>query len=570
LKDLISVLNSFCNIHCLKMRHFALLSPLMGIVLSGCGTDLLGKFISKKFQDPSAASCVPNIPASASAAQINASNSKILESEALIENLRWDRKSKVHFMGHSSNGGLNPRRVFDLTVGGPEKALSDFLRSSDEVIIPKGTKLVASVIENCEAKNAPKRIKNFDYVTGQDFSILELSQIAEEDECLISLSEGIVYHTTATSNDPRFTDQRHHIAIRSSLAYDLFYDSTNGISTDVVIAIIDSGTDIDHEDLRANLWVNTKEVPGNGRDDDCNGLVDDYEGWNFASNTNNPRPLQWKDSSGNNVAGSEHGTHVAGLAAARWNNLLGGAGVMGVNAKIMALNVFGDSPDGQTSRLNNAIRYAADHGAQIINLSLGGCTRDLNTRDAVQYAVNRGAFVVTAAGNGSPNGRELSSDPTDSTQTNCDSTSATVKVFQTPASFAQEIDGLMSVGSVSTEPVSNQYRRSSFSHYSSTIVEIAAPGSQPPSDGLLSTYPNNQYEQIQGTSMASPVVAGAAGLAYSFAKKKGVTLTPAKMELLLRNSSRNEPLLDSFFRGGKMLDLKSLADEINANSSSYR
>jgi len=535
--------------------------------LSGCGTDLFGKFISQKLKEPTAAQCIPNPVSGASVSVV--STQHILEENALLENLRWDRKSKVHFKNRSASGSFNPTRIFDLTVQGPQKLLSEMSQVSEDIQVPQGTKLVAALIENCETPGAVKRVKYYDYATEQDFSLSELNLLAENDECLVSLSEGITYQTMAVSNDPRFNDQTQHAAIRSSLAYDKFYDTTNGIASDVVIAIIDSGTDIDHQDLRDNLWVNAKEIPNNSRDDDCNGFVDDYAGWNFVSNTGNPRPEQWLDDSGNPVDGSEHGTHVAGLAAARWNNMLGGAGVMGLRAKIMALNVFGASPDGQTSRLNNAIRYAVENGAQIINLSLGGCTRDLNTRDAIQFAVSRGVFVVTAAGNGS-SGRELSSAAADATVANCNSSNPTVKLFQTPASFAGEINGLVAVASINTVAVAGQYDKSEFSHYSSSIVEIAAPGSQGVTDGLISTYPNNRYERSQGTSMASPVVAGAAGLAYSYAKKKGFTISPAKMELLLTTSARNEPLINSQVKGGKMLDLRNVADELDANNANYR
>lgn len=546
------------------MRHAEVAVLLMlPFLLSGCGSDIFGKLISQKLKEPAALQCVPN-PATTQAT----STTKILEANALVETLRWERGSKVYYQGRTAGGALSPKRIFDLTMK-PQQALSEWVQQED-VIIPEGTPLVAAVIENCENPRAAKRIKYYDYSTEQAFSLTELNQIAENDECLVSLAEGITYHTLATTNDPRFNDQTHHTAIRSSLAYDTFYDSSTGINSDVVIAIIDSGVDLDHQDLSSNTWVNTKEIPDNARDDDCNGYVDDYEGWNFVSQTGDPRPQQWmydadEDGDEEAIDGSEHGTHVAGLAAARWNNMLGGTGVMGLRSKIMALNVFGDSPEGQTSRLNNAIRYAADNGANVINLSVGGCTRDVNTRDAIQYAVSKGVFVVTAAGN---DGREISNLEADA-YNSCDT--GTNKIFQTPASFSAEINGLVTVASTEDSPTSGQYEHSAFTNYSTSLVEIAAPGSHPPgTSGMLSTYPDNKYERSQGTSMSSPLVAGAAGLAYSFAKKKGFTISPAKLEQLLVAAARTEAPLNSKVKNGKMLDLKSLADELSNNTNTYK
>ena len=126
----------------------------------------------------------------------------------------------------------------------------------------------------------------------------------------------------------------------------------------IVVAFCDTGVDRFHPDLDANIWSNADEIEGNGVDDDGNGCIDDRYGWNFASNYNNTMDVQ------------SHGTHVAGTIAAEIN----GFGITGVayNAKIMPVKVLSDSGSGSYEGITNGIRYAANNGANVINLSLGG------------------------------------------------------------------------------------------------------------------------------------------------------------------------------------------------------
>ncbi len=180
----------------------------------------------------------------------------------------------------------------------------------------------------------------------------------------------------------------------------------------VVVAVIDTGVDINHEDLKDNIWKNPGEIAGNGIDDDGNGKVDDINGWNFGTRTNangdnDVRP-------GTSDSGQDHGTHVAGTIAAANNNL----GISGVayNAKIMPIRL-GDiittpeiQPDGKEKFVANwvegtrgslidAIRYATDMGANIINMSLSGKQGDAATQEAIAYAASKNVIVVSSAGN---------------------------------------------------------------------------------------------------------------------------------------------------------------------------
>ena len=155
----------------------------------------------------------------------------------------------------------------------------------------------------------------------------------------------------------------------------------------VVVAVIDTGLDWNHADFpRENLWVNAREVPNNGKDDDRNGYVDDVIGWDFQGN--DPKPF---DRDG-------HGTFVAGVIAAGWNNGIGIAG-MNPHARIMVLKALNDFGHTRASYLAEAITYAANNGARIINVSVGGKNLTRAEQLAVEYAHSKGALVVVAAGN---------------------------------------------------------------------------------------------------------------------------------------------------------------------------
>ena len=154
----------------------------------------------------------------------------------------------------------------------------------------------------------------------------------------------------------------------------------------IIVAVIDTGLDYTHEDLAAEkIWRNPAETK-NGRDDDGNGYVDDLIGWNFVDHSNNPWDL------------SGHGTHIAGVIAACTNNGIGIAGVSS-SATIMPLKVANFVGQAQSANVAAAIYYAVDHGARIINLSLGSeLVTDLERR-AAEYARERDVLIVVSAGN---------------------------------------------------------------------------------------------------------------------------------------------------------------------------
>jgi subtilisin family serine protease len=167
-------------------------------------------------------------------------------------------------------------------------------------------------------------------------------------------------------------------------------------TVDITIAVVDSGIKLDHPDLAGQRWINPGEIPGNLVDDDGNGKIDDVNGWHFyqycVAGTCTPREnANVQDDYG-------HGTHVAGIAAAALDNGIGIAGVA-PQARIMPVKVIDQYGVAFYSDIALGIVYAADNGARVINLSLGGKPDSQTLRDAVDYARARGALVVAAAGN---------------------------------------------------------------------------------------------------------------------------------------------------------------------------
>ncbi len=252
-----------------------------------------------------------------------------------------------------------------------------------------------------------------------------------------------------------------------------------GGSADVIVAVIDTGVDYNHLDLRNNIWVNPAEIPGNGIDDDGNGYVDDVNGWNCVGNNNDPM-----DDNG-------HGTHVAGIIAAE-NNNIGGVGVA-YNCKIMVLKAGNSSGYFNNSDIAEAIQYAYMNGASVINMSFGGSNISIAVEDALENAYTS-CVLVAAAGN-------------DSLCNNLDCPSCDFKGVSYPAALPYVI------GVMSTDANGNQSGFSNYDHYPYNDIEyeVYAVG-----ETIPSTWPGNKYATLQGTSMAAPSVSGIAALLRSY------------------------------------------------------
>jgi subtilisin family serine protease len=296
-----------------------------------------------------------------------------------------------------------------------------------------------------------------------------------------------IYETNTTQpNDPHFADEWGMMNTFSSLTGGATpadigatraWDITTG-SDDLVVAVIDTGIDVSHQDLAANIWTNPREIPGNGIDDDGNGFVDDVNGWNFRDNSKNVF-----------VSASEdlHATHVAGTIGAVGNN---GIGVVGVawHVKIMSLRFLGGSKgSGSTANALKAIDYAIfqkNHGVnvRVINSSWGGPGASQALRDKIQEAGDNGIVFVCSAGN-----EGLSNDGSSPDY---------------PAAFASSLSNVISVAAIDSSD-----NLSDFSNYGHAGTTVAAPG-----QSIWSTFPANNYGQLSGTSMASPHVTGVVAL----------------------------------------------------------
>lgn len=379
-----------------------------------------------------------------------------------------------------------------------------------------------------------------------DVSADEFQRMAASDPCVVRLSESrfdqlspqppvgmeTSSETEAMPNDPGVGLEKHLYAIGAPAAYDIFFDSRTGIKKEVVIAIIDTGVRIDHEDLRNNLWVNRGEIPNNRIDDDRNGYVDDVFGYNFESRIASPMPQKTYANASWIWA---HGTRVAGLAAASGNNGKGGVGAH-YRAKIMSLNVLGGGSAMDQAKIANAIRYAVDNGASVINLSLGGNNGQVSSyREALKYAIANGVVVLAAAGN----------------------ESMAIGERYSAAGLAPSYQGLISIGNFQSQ----NYLKDTTSNYSPTYVELGAPGINTMYNQLYTTSPESasSYSYFAGTSAAVPVASGAAALAISLMKSRGYAVTAGEIERLLLESARKISALRRYFRDGNALDLGQLA-----------
>lgn len=189
--------------------------------------------------------------------------------------------------------------------------------------------------------------------------------------------------TQATPDDPEFGSQWGLAKINAPAAWDI--NTGNG----KVIAVIDTGIDRNHADVGPNVWVNPEENPiPNGLDDGPNGKIDDIRGWNFVSSNNNT------------IDNNSHGTRVAGIAGAVTDNAAGIAG-MCWNVKLMPVRALDDTGVGNDTWTSAAIIYAADNGADIINLSYGGYYYSQLVKDAIDYAYASGCVIIASAGNDS-------------------------------------------------------------------------------------------------------------------------------------------------------------------------
>lgn len=347
-------------------------------------------------------------------------------------------------------------------------------------------------------------------VTGNQTINQALSSLARDPN--VEFAEpNFILSSQLVPNDPRFNQLwglNNTAAPAADVSGPEAWDVQTG--TDVIVAVIDTGIRFNHGDLRNNIWINPNEIPNNGIDDDNNGYVDDWRGWDFVNNDNHP------------MDDASHGTHVSGTIAAEGNNNLG---VVGVNwrARIMPLKFLDATGQGTTANAISAIEYAVANGAKVSNHSWGGTGFSTALSNALAAANAAGHLVVAASGNSGNNSDITPIYPAAHNLPNIISVAATTQT-----------DGL-----------------ATFSNFGPTSVDLGAPGVN-----IMSTLPNGQYGSLDGTSMAAPFVSGAAALLL--AQNPSLTAADIKAALLSSVDTINS-LSGTTVTGGRLNIASALA-----------
>ncbi|MCT7995586.1 S8 family serine peptidase [Laspinema olomoucense] len=271
----------------------------------------------------------------------------------------------------------------------------------------------------------------------------------------------------------------------------------------VIVAVIDGYLDYTHPQLAGSIWTNSDEINGNGIDDDANGFVDDIIGWNFLDGNNQMNRIDPLEG---------HASHVAGIISGN-NNGIGNSGIA-PNSIIMPVAVIG-AFTGKEERIASGIRYAVDNGARVINLSLGGGSVNNTLKEALIYAREKGAVIVSASGNDGLN------------SAGGDQRFSSVRY---PAAYASEFG--IAVGAV------NRDRQiADFTNRAGTDIlnYVVAPG-----EDIYSSVPINTYDFWKGTSMAAPVVSGVAALMLS----ANPNLTPQQVEQIITGTANPNGIIE--------------------------
>lgn len=477
--------------------------------------------------------------------------------------------------GLTSHFEIQGRKVMshdflDLTDSQTESLVS-FTTQSSDLTLKVGFPLVAMIDRRCAMESSSaviqqaKRqirpwsheergslIQSVTYRLETAMTLSELEQFLASQDCVLGVSPDRALQAFSLFNDPLYAQQNALQSVRHSQAWPKF----SQLGEEVVVAVVDSGTDLEHPELRPTAWENTDEVSGNGIDDDRNGFVDDRFGWDMCSETGNVGG-EW---------GVHHGEHVHGIIAAAANNNEGIVGLASPLVKVMTFKLYNMSLPGfscrntmsETARLEEGIRYAADNGADVINLSWGARGFSTTTLAAVQYAISKGAVVVAAAANHA----EVISENNP----------------WYPAVYAKDLPGLISVAATDAAPTSGAVK-CAFSNISNIFVEIAAPGcdttvqnSTYGLNGILSTLRWNSiyngYGTMPGTSMATPHVAAAVAVVQAQQRSRGLNPSPGEVEALLMNGSRSQNNLLPFVVGGRHLDLEVLMNSLELGGGS--
>ncbi len=433
-----------------------------------------------------------------------------------------------------SSGGDDPPEG---SGGGAQADTHEFAK--DSVIVRFRTVRSASNLRSSlsrvkgtiEDKNNDGVYDRFAHLAGGQMAVIRLDknsdvdaaiEVLRKDPEILYAERNYVVHAIATPNDPRFPelyglDNTGQTGGTPDADIDAVEAWDNSVgSSDIVVGVVDTGVDYTHEDLAANMWVNPAEIPGNGTDDDGNGVIDDVHGFNAITGSGDP------------MDDNDHGSHCSGTIGAAGNN---GIGVAGVNweVQIMALKFLSAGGSGTLEDAISAIDYAVAQRNAGINLRVlsnswsgGGFSQGL--LDAITAASDAGILFVAAAGNAS-NDNDV------------------IPTF--PASY--EAPNVVAVAATDHNDA-----LADFSSFGATSVDLGAPGVD-----VLSTTIGNTYQLFSGTSMATPHVAGVAALVLS----ANDTLSVEELKDALLTSGDPIPALEGITVSGRRLNAASALDE---------
>lgn len=342
----------------------------------------------------------------------------------------------------------------------------------------------ASVSESSDVKTAVKKARSLKAVLIADFDYIY------EDNSVEASQSGA--NAASSDIDGLIDDVLSNIQVKDqwyltscNIQKSWRWLKSKGVSAggdpSVTVAVIDTGVDYTHPDLKANMWVNTNEIPGNGIDDDGDGYIDDVYGCSTVSDA--------RFHTGDPMDDHGHGTHVAGIIAAA-NNKVGTVGVA-YNVKIMAIKAGQATGVFLQSDIAEAIVYAYTHGADVINMSFGGSACSIAVQDALQSAYTTSTLVAAAGNDGMPN--------------------EACGLYPPMPTYPAALSYVVGVMSVNALGVESSFTNWDVNAYNSVEYEVYAPG-----ELMLSTLPDNRYGKLNGTSMATPLVSGIAALLRSY------------------------------------------------------
>ena len=404
-----------------------------------------------------------------------------------------------------------------------------------EVLVKYKSSVSASSIDGSQTRLGIRAIKEFKYIGVRhvklpaDLDVEDALEIYKNDPDVEYAEPNYYRYATATTPDDTYFGRLWGLNNTGQSVNGTFgtadadidapeaWDITTG-SSDVIIAVIDSGVDYNHPDLSANIWSNTGEIANNGIDDDGNGYIDDVRGWDFVDDDNNP------------MDSNDHGTHVAGTIAAKGNNATGITGVCWT-AKIMPLRAGNAYGQLSTSAIILAINYARINGAKVINASYGGGPLSISVKNAIIAAGNAGILFVAAAGNA---GTDNDTAP-----------------FY-PSSY--DVSNIISVAATDQDDA-----KASFSNYGAVSVDVGAPG-----NNIYSAQPARQAvwsDNFDDGNMSDWTTGGTLdtwGLSSSIFYSSSYSLTDSPVGNYQNNTSSwsRAPVIDLSSHSGAKLEFK--------------